>query len=70
MPAMLSRTDDVLAWLDFARVDVDGALQLLDNVCEHLQIDPVSNYVFKKANTGAEVNVFVVDRSFALINSR
>jgi hypothetical protein len=70
MPAMLNRTDDVLAWLDFARVDVDRALQLLDNVFEHLQIDPVSNHVFKKANTGAEVNVFVVHRHFAFMDSR
>ena len=63
MPAILKKTEDVLAWLDFARVDADDALQLLGNAVEHLQIDPVSNYVFKKTNTGAEVNSLTVNRS-------
>lgn len=57
MPAILSDADQVLDWLDFVRVSATDALNLLANQAEQLVIDPVSNYVFKKSNTGPEVSI-------------
>ena len=62
MPAILSDADHVLDWLDFVRVSAADALNLLANQAEHLVIDPVSNYVFKKSSTGPEASISAIRR--------
>jgi hypothetical protein len=59
MPAIFNDIDQALNWLDFVRVDMNEALNLLENNKEYLEIDPVSNYVLKKSNMGPEVSVFL-----------
>ncbi|CAF2509819.1 unnamed protein product [Rotaria sp. Silwood2] len=54
MPAIFNSTEQVLDWIDFDRIDMNEALKLLENHEEHLVIDLVSNYVFKRSNTGPE----------------
>jgi hypothetical protein len=68
MPAVLNDIDQVLAWLDFVRIDVNEALGLLENHEKYFEIDPVSNYVFKKSNIGPKVSeYFFVVRDLVLV---
>jgi hypothetical protein len=69
MPAILNTNEDILAWLDYVRVNVDQALSLLDRSIECMKIDSVSNYVFKKSNTDSEVTCCIVDIVHASIVS-
>lgn len=52
--------DQVLNWLDFVRMDTNEALKLLENNQDYIEIDSVSNYVFKKSNDGPEVKKFLI----------
>ena len=69
MPVIFNSTEQMLAWLDFVQVKFDDALDLLQNHIDHLEIDPVSNYVFKKSNTGPEVIRFDFDKSIQISRS-
>jgi len=59
MPVIFNDIDQALDWLDYVRIDMNEALNLLENNKEYIEIDLVSNYVLKKSNTGPEVNLFL-----------